>query len=163
MVYDVKRDWFIYPLLPAMLVAVGGGALILYAIMTYPDVPVPLIVIGSVFVALGALLFWFFHGAVYEITTSNVTARLGPFRCRIAFDDIMQVILTHKFFGHGPAWNFALSQDRIYIKYLRTSGKMAWFGLALSPKDKPGFLHELLEVAPDLKLGGDGTLRRSTA
>jgi hypothetical protein len=45
-------------------------------------------------------------------------------------------------------WNFALSLDRLFIKYRTPNGRQALFGVAISPKDKEGFLEELRREAP---------------
>ncbi len=159
MTYQVKRDRGLR-LLPALLVLLGGALLFLYLTANARAGAEPLLVVGLAVVVIGALLSWLFATAACEITATHVVSRLGPFRCRVALDAILRVIPTSRVFAHGLAWNYALSQDHIHIRYQR-GDRPARFGLTVSPVDKVGFLHELLERVPSLKLDRDGTLSHS--
>jgi hypothetical protein len=152
MKYDVKRDWFVYPL---VAVTLGAGFVALYVNLTGPDMTqqkLVRIILGLALMLLGAYSFWLAVSTMYEITATHVRARMGPFRCEVPLDAITRVIIVQKLFGHRPTRkNFSMSLDRIYIEYRRLSDNTALFGMAISPKDKARFLHDLREAAPHLK------------
>jgi hypothetical protein len=112
--------------------------------------------------ALGVLLLWFYFSTSYEITASDMVVRLGPLRRRVALSAIEEVQPRSRF-NLEAGQNFALSRDRLRIRYRKASGRLAWLPLEISPEDKEAFLQELARSAPGLLPGPDGGLRRAEA
>ena len=94
----------------------------------------------AVAVAVG-LPLWLLVGTHYELTDGHLLVRCGPFRTRIALDQIRSVKPSRSL-ASSPA----LSLDRLAIAYGR-------FGTVLiSPKDKAGFLAALQQQAPGVQV-----------
>lgn len=145
MTYPSKIDWWIsLILLAASLMDFGIGGVLLYAAVVQAA-PLPVLFAGIVSVLVAALLLWIYASTGCDIRPPDLVVRSGPFRFSIPLDAIAEVKQKSRF-SFELAWNFALSQDRLLIKYRKPNGRMALFGVAVSPEDKEGFLQELARV-----------------
>jgi hypothetical protein len=153
-IYPAKCDWWISCLVVLLsLVQVGIGTLIAYDVATRAVTPVPGLGVAALLVGIGGLLLWLWVGTSYEIGEKDLVNRLGPFHFRVPLNAIDEVILTRGFrlvFGLGLAW----SLDMVHVKYRSTNRRRAW-PVSISPQDKTGFLHELAEAVPGLKVRGN--------
>jgi hypothetical protein len=154
-IYPAKCNWWIACcVVPASLVPIGIGTLIAYEVATRA-VPAALgLFVAIVSFGIGGLLLWMWAGTSYEIGETELVNRLGPFRFRVPLNAIDEVMLTRGFrpvFGLGMSW----SLDMVHVKYRKTNGRRAW-PVSISQQDKTGFLHELGEAVPELKIVGNG-------
>ncbi len=152
-IYPAKCDWWIACLVvPTSLVPIGMGTLVAYEVATQAAPAVPGLVGAVLLLAVGGLLLWMWAGTSYEIGETELVNRLGPFRFRVPLQAIEEVSLTRGFrpvVGLGLAW----SLDMVHVKYRKTNGRRAW-PVSISPEDQTGFLHELAEAVPGLKIEG---------
>lgn len=127
-----------------LVLALGGaGVALLWGlrqVLAEPDA----FAVGVAFVvaALGVgLPLWLLVGTSYELADGCLLVRCGPFRTRIALDQIRSVKPSRSL-ASSPA----LSLDRLAIAYGR-------FGTVLvSPKDKAGFIAALRQQAPGAQI-----------
>ncbi len=142
--YRSERDgWVAIPWFASVLMIVLGlglGA----AFLLLPQPPAPLALVAPALVVLGVLMLWMVGSAWYEISDTDVVARVGPFRKRVPLRDIVAVDPDAGPFR--PAWGFALSLRRIHITYRTGSGRVALLGLAVSPAGRAEFLEELRQA-----------------
>lgn len=98
--------------------------------------------VALVVLALGVgLPLWMLVGTHYELADGQLRVRCGPFRTRIALDQIRSVKPSRSL-ASSPA----LSLDRLAIAHGR-------FGTVLiSPKDKAGFIAALQQQAPGVQV-----------
>lgn len=153
MIYPAKRDWWIACLVvPVSLFLVGVGTLVAYQVATRAMAAAGLL--AAAFPAgIGGLLLWAFAGTSYEIGETDLVARLGPFRLRVPLDAMEEVVSTTGFCvveGLGLAW----SLDMLHVKYRKSNGRRA-LPVSILPQHKAGFLRELAEAVPGLKIGGE--------
>jgi uncharacterized membrane protein YdbT with pleckstrin-like domain len=106
------------------------------------------IVVVVVAWAFVASLIWPLY---YEITPSELVVRGGLLHWNIPLSSIQQVHPSHNMFA-SPS----LSLDRLRIEY-NQNGKTR--SMLISPKDKPGFLRDLVQYAEDLELRDDSIVR----
>jgi hypothetical protein len=153
-VYPAKKDWWVLVLLgPVSLFLFGAGALALSQVAAGDVPPLPGLLLTAVLSGTGALLLSLILAASYEITESDVVARLGPIWWRIPLAGIEEVVSTRGFqivFGLG----LALSWGMLHIKYRKRNGRRA-FPVSISPRDKGEFVRELAGAVPGLKVVGD--------
>jgi hypothetical protein len=98
--------------------------------------------------ALGqSLNFWWLYRIRYEITSSKLSVRCGPFRYGLALDDIVEVF---------PSRN-ELDAAGIRVNYLGKDGGIE-FGV-FTPKDNELFVEDLKNAAPRLRTIGDDPFR----
>jgi hypothetical protein len=152
--HPAKQDWWVACLVVSAGVGlVGLGLAAIY--QAAQGMPFNLGLIPPVAAAaMGGLMLWMFCATSYEITESNLIARLGPFRWQTPLDGIEEVVSTNGFHliaGLGLAW----SMDMLHVKCRKANGKTG-FPVSISPRDKAGFLQELARAAPDAKMVGDG-------
>ncbi|HRP29219.1 MAG TPA: PH domain-containing protein [Burkholderiaceae bacterium] len=84
---------------------------------------------------------WLLASTWYELADGHLLVRCGPFRTRIALDQIRSVKPSRSL-ASAPA----LSLDRLAIAYGR-------FGTVLiSPRDKAGFIAALRQQAPGVQI-----------
>jgi hypothetical protein len=166
MIYPARKDWFPAALLPVLGVGLLGVAvavpILLLAKAGPPNPPWTALPAALAFLvpgAMGVLLLWMYFSSSYEITPSELLVRLGPLRRRIALSAIEEVS-PRTGFRLEAGQNYALSLDRLRVRYRRSSGRMAWLPMEISPQDKEGFLRELASCAPGLLPAPDGGLRR---
>src|SRR5258707_12255527 len=88
----------------------------------------------------------------YEVTSTDLIVRCGPFRTIVPLDTIVEVFPTN-----NPLSAPAPSLDRLRINYRKKTGRK-WFTL-ISPKDKEGFVRDLASAAPRLRNVGNGPVR----
>jgi hypothetical protein len=100
-----------------------------------------------------AVLLWVLYGTAYTFTGDVLSVRSGPFRMTLPLADIDSVVPVHNTLS-GPA----CSMDRLHIRYDHSDRT-----LLVSPEDKPGFLHALIERCPHLALTGDHVIRVRTS
>ncbi len=145
-VFESKKDAWIVILLWAavivMLVTAGNlwGA------------PLPFIVrlLTSLLLTLAAaFVLWVLYGTRYTLTERTLIVRSGPFRWVIDLEAISEISPTR-----NPLSSPACSLDRLHIRYRPNPS-----GLMISPLDKEGFLRDLVELSPGLKMEGDHVLR----
>jgi hypothetical protein len=157
MIYYAKVDRWLAGLLGAVvLLEVAAGVVVLVASLATgkPDLQTALVMICS-FAGAGVLIgliLWGCYKTRYEIGSTDLTVRFGPFHSSLPLDAIVEVFPTH-----NPLSAPAPSLDRLRINYRRKNGKL-WFAL-ISPKDKEGFVWDLASAAPQLRSTGDGPLR----
>lgn len=149
MIYPAKKDGWVALLLVAIsLLDFGIGGVMLYGAVVQAA-PLPILLSGFVPVLIGGLLLWIYASTRCDISPPNLVVRCGPMWFTIPLDAIAEV--RHKRgFSLELGWNFALSQDRLLIKYRKPDGRLAWFGVAVSPEDEDGFLQELRREVPGL-------------
>jgi hypothetical protein len=99
---------------------------------------------GGVVISLLVIAFcvWLFTATDYRIDGRDLRIRSGPFRWRVAIDDIEAVTPSR-----NPLSSPALSMDRLLIAY-------AGGALLVSPKDREGFVRALRAVKPGIRSGG---------
>ncbi|HXG10836.1 MAG TPA: PH domain-containing protein [Gemmataceae bacterium] len=157
MVYPAKVDRWLAALIGgAALLLLAAAALVLVVGLSVGD-PEPQAVLGmaAVFAGLGlftGLILWGCYRTRYEVASSDLIVRVGPFRWTLPLERIVEVFPTR-----DPLSAPAPSLDRLRINYRRVSGRM-WFVL-ISPKDKNGFVRDLASAAPQLTSTADGSLR----
>jgi hypothetical protein len=100
-----------------------------------------------------AVLLWVLYGTTYMFVGNVLHVRSGPFRMTLPLAEIDSVVPVHNTLS-GPA----CSMDRLHVRYHHSSRT-----LLVSPEDKPGFLHALIERSPHLTLAGDRVVRVPTA
>ncbi len=140
--YPSKRDWWI------VLIVWGTIAATIFAAVQAAQ---------SAFASMAGLAFVLFCAAVvlglltilyatyYIIIGDRLIAHCGPFKQSVLLQDIEEVVPSH-----NPLSSPALSLDRLHV---RCRGSV--FGLLISPRDKQGFLTELVARAPQLRIDGD--------
>jgi len=94
-------------------------------------------------VVLGLLTI--LYATYYIIIGDRLVAHCGPFKQSVLLQDIEEVVPSH-----NPLSSPALSLDRLHV---RCRGSV--FGLLISPRDKQGFLADLVARAPQLRIDGD--------
>lgn len=127
------------------LVLVLGGTAVavlwgLRHVLARPDAAA--VGVALVVIALGVgLPLWLLASTWYELADGHLLVRCGPFRTRIALDQIRSVKPSRSL-ASAPA----LSLDRLAIAYGR-------FGTVLiSPRDKAGFIAALRQQAPGVQI-----------
>lgn len=144
MTYPSKKDWWVtFILVPECFVIAGVGVFLLAQAMMQA-VALEALAGGLVMVFVGIMLLWVFSSTGYEISPPHLIIRCGPFRRSVPLDRIAE-IKAKQGLSMEMGWNFALSQDRLFITLRKPNGRAALFGVAVSPKDKEGFLRELAQ------------------
>jgi hypothetical protein len=155
MVYAAKKDrWLIGVVLSCSLVLIGvgiaGPLFWLLGGVARGIWPVPVSLLAGL---IGVLLPWLVFTISYEITTTELVLRMGPFRWRIQLSAIEEVCLVS-----GSmlvlGWKLAPSLDRLLIRYRTRKGGLG-FGVVISPLDREGFVRKLSEAVPPLKVTGN--------
>jgi hypothetical protein len=145
-VYESKRDgWIVFLLWTAVIVMLIGAGNLWGA-------PVPLIfrlLISLLLILAAAFVLWVLYGTRYVLTDRALIVRSGPFRWVIDLEAIHEISPTR-----NPLSSPACSLDRLHIRYRPNPS-----GLMISPLDKEGFLRDLMELTPGLKMEGDRVLR----
>lgn len=138
-VYPSKRDAWIVVLLwvtvLVMLVAAG-------AVWKEPAPLAIRLALGALFIGVAGFVLWLLYGTRYTLTDALLLIRSGPFRWRVALDEIEEVLPTR-----NPLSSPACSLDRLRIRY-----RGARFGIMISPRDKDRFLRDLTRRVPELRL-----------
>lgn len=151
MIYPSKKDWWVALfLLVISLIQFGIGGVILYELVVQAA-PLPALVAGLIPLLAGGLILWVYLSTGYLISPPNLIVRSGPFWFTIALDAIVEVQPRRKY-SFEIGWNFALSQDRLFIRYRKRNGRVALLGVVVSPEDQEGFLQELARDVPSLKI-----------
>jgi hypothetical protein len=152
-VYPAKKDWWVACIVvPLGLVLVSVGAFAVYQVATWAMPAFPGLLVAAVPGGGGGLLLWMFAGTSYVIGETDLVTHLGPFRFRVPLDAIEEVVSSTGFYfivGVGLAW----SLDALHVKYRKRSGRRA-LPVTISPQDKAGFLRQLAEAVPGLKVVG---------
>jgi hypothetical protein len=150
MIYPSKKDWyFALALLAISFIQFGIGGVILYGLVIHAA-PFPAWFAGLVPLLAGGLVLWVYLSTGYTISPPDLVVRSGPFWFTIGLDAIVEVQARKKY-SFELGWNFALSRDRLFIKYRKRNGRVALLGVVVSPEDQEGFLQELAREVPRLK------------
>jgi Bacterial PH domain len=153
MIYPAKKDgWVGIILFVAGVGIIGVGIFMMYMLMSgvIPPAPSLLIAFFTVEPLIGVVLLWILLGSSYEITDADLIIRFGPFRSTTPLERIVEVMPTRKLVGR-PGWGYALSLDRLDIRYRKANGKVSRLVLTISPADQTGFVRELSEAVPGLQ------------
>ncbi len=116
--------WLAIVLASSVLVSLGVALILPFALPGAIGLTVAALLLAS-----GGLQLWLLRATDYTVDDSHLQVRCGPFRWRIALQDIHRVIPTR-----SPLSSPALSLDRLRIEY--GDGR----ALMVSPADKAGFL-----------------------
>jgi hypothetical protein len=163
MVYPSKKDWWLKLLLVPICVALPAGGIFLLCLAVLEAGALPVLVPGLVMLAVGVFLCWAFVATECEINSSNLIIRFGPLRWRIPLERIADII-PRQGISAELAWGLAWSTDRVLIKYRKSNGRMALLAIAISPRDKDGFVLELVQAVPGLRRDDlEGRCRASEA
>jgi hypothetical protein len=147
MIYPSKKDrWIALILVVTGLVELGVGS-VLISVAVVQAAPLPVLPLGVLLLLVGALIFWIYSTTGYDIRPPDLLIRSGPMWFTIPLDAIAEV-QQRKGVSLEIAWSFALSRDRLFIRYRKPNGRMAWLGVAISPEDQEGFLEELAREMP---------------
>lgn len=87
----------------------------------------------------------------YEITATQLVARSGVMRWRVALDSIEEVRPSRNP-ASAPTW----SLDRLRVEYLKNGSPRS---LYISPEDKQAFMRDLADGVPGLEMRGDCVVR----
>jgi len=141
-IYPSKRDWWI------VLIIWGSIAMTILAAVkaaqsAFASMPGLAFVLFCAAVVLGLLSV--LYATYYVISGDRLTAHCGPFKSSVLLQNIEEVVPSH-----NPLSSPALSLDRLHV---RCRGSV--FGLLVSPRDKQGFLADLVAHAPQLRIDGD--------
>jgi hypothetical protein len=145
-VYESKRDGWIVVLLWAavivMLIGAGNlwGARLSLAFR---------LLMSLLLILFTAFVLWVLYGTRYTLTDKALIVQSGPFRWVIDLEAIIEISPTRNSLS-SPA----CSLDRLHIHYRPNPS-----GLMISPLDKEGFLRDLVEITPGLKMEGGRVLR----
>ncbi|HYA13505.1 MAG TPA: PH domain-containing protein [Syntrophales bacterium] len=145
-VYESKRDGWIVILLWAAVMAM------LIAVWDLWGARVPLafrLLISVLMLLSTAFVLWVLYGTRYILTDKTLTVQSGPFRWVIDLETISEISPTR-----NPVSSPACSLDRLHIRYRPNPS-----GLMISPQDKAGFLRDLVERSPGLKMDRDRIFR----
>jgi hypothetical protein len=129
--YTSKIDLF---LLLSLIIVLGGGTVF----MLYQEIWVGLVImlLTSLFIA------HLFLNTYYLIDAQVLAIRSGVLvNMKVSIHDIKEIVETRDAIS-SPA----LSLDRLYIRYHRQSD------VIVSPKDKEGFIQQLLLINPSIKV-----------
>lgn len=145
-VYESKRDGWIVVLLWAAVIAMLIGAGNLWG----ARLPLAFRLLMPLLLTLvAAFVLWVLYGTRYTLTDTTLIVQSGPFRWVIDLEAIIEISPTR-----NPLSSPACSLDRLHIRYRPNPS-----GLMISPLDKEGFLRDLVELSPGLKMEGDRVLR----
>jgi len=145
MIFPSKRDLGVALIaLPVRLGMVGAGAYFLSWLITQGG-SLFLLLPEALLVGLGVLTLWAFFSTAYEITATTLVVRFGPLRGRIPLDAIVEIV-PNSTLRPDRAWGAVWAVDRLVIRYRRRNGRPAFLGVAVSPRDKEGFLRELTQA-----------------
>jgi hypothetical protein len=146
MVYSSKKDaWLVAIMAGAIFIPLSIGLYNLFAPGGNRSAAAILLVAGA---AVGAAVLSLTYPLHYEITANEVIVRCGVLpRQHIPLSAIKEVFPTHNPLS-APAW----SLDRLRINY-EGNGEEGF--VLISPKDKAGFMRELVSRGTNLAMQGD--------
>lgn len=145
MVYPSKQDWWVILAFgPGVVIGLGVGLLLVFVVIVQ-GAPPALLLASLVPLGVAGLLLWILFSTGYEIRPSDLIVRSGPVRWTIPFCAIAEIEARRRWTAE-LAWNFGLSQDRLYIRCLKRNGQPALLGVTISPQDQEGFLRELAQA-----------------
>jgi hypothetical protein len=99
---------------------------------------------GLLFLGVGLLIPWTFLGSRSEITATELLLYHGPVRRRVALQDIVEVFPIREIETEPSS-----PLDHLRINYQQ---RMQLNFVLLAPQDQAGFLRELNERVPGLKV-----------
>jgi hypothetical protein len=140
--YPSKRDWWIVLIVWATI-ATTILAGVKAAQSAFASMAGLAFVLHCAAVVLGLLTI--LYATYYIIIGDRLIAHCGPFKQSVLLQDIEEVVPSH-----NPLSSPALSLDRLHV---RCRGSV--FGLLISPRDRQGFLTDLVARAPQLQIDGD--------
>jgi hypothetical protein len=166
MIFPSKIDWWLGAILALVGLGMSGGGFygVAYSLLQ-PGAPLVGAVVGFLPTFLGLLVLWQLLATRYEITSTKLILRSGPFRWTVALHQIMEVYPTwdppedapgYSLVDHFRANHPALSLDRLRVNYRSKGGDYFYL---ISPRDQAGFLQELAQADPDLLVSGDRIVR----
>jgi hypothetical protein len=99
--------------------------------------------------AMVGLLVSVLYGTAYTLEPGRLRARCGPFTSTVPLASVGSVVSTR-----NPLSGPALSLDRLAIR--GADGRTL---LLVSPRDRAGFLRELVRLEPAMRRRADGLVR----
>jgi hypothetical protein len=127
-----------------LVLALGSAAVAVLWSLWYTLAGLDAFTVGAALIAAALSLglpLWLLAGTYYELAGGQLLVRCGPFRTRIALDQVRSVKPSRSL-ASAPA----LSLDRLAIAYGR-------FGTVLiSPRNKAGFIAALRQQAPGVQI-----------
>jgi hypothetical protein len=157
MIHHAKVDTWVTALfggLRLLEIAIGVAAVAAALTVGRPSLTESL-VIAAICAAVGVLmglLLWSCYSTRYEITSSDLVVRFGPFHKTLPLDAIADVFPTR-----NPLSAPAPSLDRLQINYRRTNGWRKF--VLISPRDKMAFVRDLASAAPWLESAAEDPMR----
>mgnify|MGYP000064832020 CR=1 FL=1 len=142
MEFRTRKDRWLVVLLLLMVIFCGVGGLMLLAEPGHKHLPVAILCL----VFSGASVF-LMYPVRYTLAERELVVRGGPFRWRVAYENIEKVTPTRNPLA-APAWS--LSRLRVDHRY---RGRTVF--LLISPERQEEFLRELAGRCPHLMLSGD--------
>jgi hypothetical protein len=153
MLFPAAKDWWVACLVaPSSLAIAGLGVFALVQVAAGGMPPLPGLPVGLLLAGAGGVLLWMFFATSYEIATSHLVCRLGPFRWRVPLEAVEEVEVTDGFrliVGLGLAWSLRM----VHVRYRKPGGGMA-LPVSISPGNRAGFLRELARAVPGLEVKG---------
>jgi hypothetical protein len=104
--------------------------------------------LAAVCVAMAGFSLWVLYTTSYTLTEAELRIRSGPFRFRVPFDAVREVVPSR-----NPLSSPACSLDRLRIRYGSRS-------IMISPEEKHAFLEALAERCPELCFDGTRLVER---
>lgn len=101
------------------------------------------LVSGSIIMALAGLMIWVWHHTYYMLTEENLKYFSGPFRGKIAIDNIKTITINKTSY---VGLKFGLARNGLIIE---TSANM---DLYISPTNPQDFVRQLKAKKPDIQI-----------
>lgn len=141
-IHPSKRDWWIVLILWGTIgMTILAGVKLAQSAAASMLALAFLIFCGVIVLMMLSILY----ATYYIISGDRLTAHCGPFKQSVLLQNIEEVVPSH-----SPLSSPALSLDRLHV---RSRGSI--LGLLISPRDKQGFLADLVARAPQLRIDGD--------
>lgn len=148
--FPSRRDrWIVAVIWFSIAVLLVGAGVMLSA----PGPFAARIGIAALMLASGGFSLWVTYGTGYTVNATEIRARSGPFRYRIALADIVSITPSG-----DPRSSPAVSLDRLRIAYRNARGRER--ALLVSPADKAGFLAAIAARCPQLQPSADRLVPR---
>ena len=136
--------------LVVLLVAAWGLSLVSVASAVAAGPPSVLYSTVGLEVLIFGFVVWVFTTTRYTVGAGALAVRSGPFRWRIALEEISEIVPSR-----NPLSSPALSLDRLEVRYGR--GRF----LLISPRERQSFLAAVVARSPGLTFEGERVRRRA--
>jgi len=127
-VFRSKIDWLL--VIPPLMAVASAAVVVAVTHGRIPPAAQTIMLISVIPVV--SLILWLILTTDYTLDRENLTVRCGPFRWRIALDDIGAVTATR-----DPSSGPALSLERLRVEY--GNGR----AILISPREADAFLDDL--------------------